>query len=360
MVGFNKKSVVLFILLCVFVSVAAQQKTAGNTFIHGYSQIAAKHPLSTKYAVIDLGGLAGSKSAQALAVNDLGQIVGKSANHAFLWENGVMTDLGTLGGHVSSANAINDLGQVVGESETATGEVHAFIWEQGSMRDLGSAGETSSAHGINKGGVIIGAMFAKNIRGGAVVWKDGVRQYLGDLGLSGSGSTAMAINNGGEIAGVSSGFAASGGVVRAVIWENGAIRDIGTLGGLHSSANALNTQGEVVGWAEIGDQVTAGFFWRNGAMQQLGMLSNGSVAPGNGTQAAAINDYSQIVGSSLNSKGESRAVIWENTKITDLNDLIHVAKGLVLTQATAINNQGQIVVEQQTPDQPPKSFLLVP
>src|SRR5713101_4163471 len=140
--GFHKKSIVLFILICVFVSVAAQQKTAGDTFIHGYGQIAAKHPLSTKYTVIDLGGLGGSKSAQASAVNDLGQVVGKSANHAFLWENGVMTDLGTLGGLVSSANAINDLGQVVGESETAAGEVHAFIWEHSSMRDLGSAGET--------------------------------------------------------------------------------------------------------------------------------------------------------------------------------------------------------------------------
>src|SRR5689334_18024947 len=119
MVGFNKKTIILFISLCAFVSVAAQQKIAGDTLLHAYGQIAAKHPAATKYTVIDLGGLAGSKSAQAVAINNVGQIVGKSANHAFLWENGVLTDLGTLGGHVSSANAINDLGQVVGESETA-------------------------------------------------------------------------------------------------------------------------------------------------------------------------------------------------------------------------------------------------
>ena len=359
--GFYRKSIALFILVCVFVSVAAQQKTAGDTVLHGYSQIAPRHSLPKRYTVTDLGGLAGNGFAQAIAINDLGQIVGKSANHAFLWEHGMMTDLGTLGGRLSSANAINDHGQVVGESETAAGEVHAFVWEHRLMRDLGTAGETSSAHGINNPGVIIGAMFAKNIRGGAVVWKNGGRQYLGDLGPSGSGSTAMAINNAGEIAGVSSGFADNGGgVVRAVIWQDGAIRDIGTLGGLHSTANALNNQGEVVGWAEVRDQLTVAFLWKDEAMHQLAMLSNGLAAPGNGTQAAAVNDYGQIVGSALNSKGESRAVIWENGKITDLNDLIDAGKGLVLTQATAINNGGQIVVEQQTADRTAKSFLLTP
>jgi probable HAF family extracellular repeat protein len=353
--GFRRKSMVGLMSICAVICIAVEQKT-----IRAVGAVSVANPAGIAgYTVTDLGGLAGSESAQAIAINDLGQIVGKSANHAFLWERGQMTDLGTLGGDASSANAINDRGQIVGESETATGEVHAFLWERGSMKDLGKPGETSSAHGINNEGVIVGAMFAKNVRGGAVVWKDGGSQYLGDLGPSGSGSTAMAINNEGEIAGVSSGFAPKGGgLVRAVIWQNGTIRDIGTLGGLHSTANALNNRGEVVGWAELADQVTAAFFWREGVMHQLGILPNGLVAPGNGTQAAAVNDQSQVVGSSLNSKGESRAVIWENGKITDLNDLIDSPKTLVLTQATAINKHGQIVVEQQTPEGSPRSFLL--
>jgi probable HAF family extracellular repeat protein len=48
---------------------------------------------------------------------------------AYLWEKGVVTDLGTLvGGRFSSANAINPAGQVVGGSETATRETHATLW----------------------------------------------------------------------------------------------------------------------------------------------------------------------------------------------------------------------------------------
>lgn len=356
---FCKKLLIVLVPLCSIIAATAQQTTVAHS--RQTTAATGNDSLLANYTVTALGGLSGTQFAQANAINDSGQIAGKSANHAFLWENGTMKDLGTLGGGISSANAINDLGQVVGESETSNGEIHAFLWERGFMRDLGNPGETSSAHGINNKAVIVGAIFAKNVRGGAVVWKDGSRQSLGDLGPSGSGSTAIAINNGGEIVGVSSGLALNGsGVIRAVIWQSGAIRDIGTLGGLNSTANGLNNHGDVVGWAELGDQTTAAFIWRDGAMHQLGMFSNGLLAPGNGIQATAANDRGQIVGSSLNSKGESRAVLWENGEITDLNDSLDATNGVLLTRATAINNHAQIVVEQQAGDGSPKSFLLTP
>jgi len=338
---YRKEILVLLVLGCAFGTLAAGP---------------------SPYTITDLGGLSGSPSANVSGINNLGQVVGTSANHAFLWENGTMTDLGTLGGSLSVANAINDRGQVVGESTTASGEKHAFLWDHGVMKDLGTPGETSSAHCINGQGDIVGAISGKNLRGGAVLWKNDRRQSLGDLGPSGSGSTAIAINDNGEVVGVSSGLASnSGGVVRAVIWQHGVIHDIGTLGGLHSTANAINIGRQVVGWAEIEDQSTLAFLFDNSVMHDLGMLPGGVIEPGSGSQAASVNESGQVVGLSLDSKGESRAVIWENGQITDLNDGIPAAAGVVLTRARGINNLGQIVVEQQNhTDNSTRSFLLSP
>jgi probable HAF family extracellular repeat protein len=56
-----------------------------------------------------------------------------------------MIDLGTLGGRSSFAAAVNGRGQVIGDSDTGTGstgtgEGHAFLWQNGSMTDLGTLG----------------------------------------------------------------------------------------------------------------------------------------------------------------------------------------------------------------------------
>jgi len=338
---FRTKVVSLGVLLFAFQSFPAEQAT---------------------YTITDLGGLQETRDANATAINDAGQIVGTSAGHAFLWEAAVMTDLGTLGGPVSAAHAVNASGQIVGEYETARGEVHAFLWQRGVMTDLGLPGESSSARGINDRGEIIGFAGGKNLRGGAILWKDGARQPLGDLGPSGSGSNAMAINDKGEIAGVSSGFAARlGGVVRAVIWLRGAIQDIGTLGGPHSTARAINDSAEVVGWADLPDQSTVAFLWKDGLLQDLGTLPGAVSKPGIRSQALSINHQGLVVGSALNSKGEIRAVIWENGGAVDLNTLIPSNSGVVLTRATAINNKGQIVAQEQLrADGPVRSFLLTP
>ena len=118
----------------------------------------------SNYTVTDLGTLSGSNSVKVSDINKSGQIVGTSANHAFLWSNGVMTDLGTLGGSVSMAYSINDSGVVVGEAATASGEMHAFVWQNGVMKDLGVASETSAARGLNSRGDIVGVAYAKNVR----------------------------------------------------------------------------------------------------------------------------------------------------------------------------------------------------
>src|SRR5207302_4587432 len=104
------------------------------------------------------------------------QIVGQASTlsgdkHAFLYENGIMTDLGTLPGDTSSsAAAINDRGQIVGTSGFP-GE-HAFLFDNGVMIGLPTlpGGHFSGALGINNHGEIVGSSDATNALSHATLW----------------------------------------------------------------------------------------------------------------------------------------------------------------------------------------------
>ena len=121
---------------------------------------------------LDLGTLPGGDFSRANDINSRGQIVGESStattsNHAFLFTDGAMIDLGVLPGVSnpfagSSASAINDRGQVVGYSSASNnGPVHAFLFSDGLMRDLGTLGGIFSfgdsvATDINEEGHVVG------------------------------------------------------------------------------------------------------------------------------------------------------------------------------------------------------------
>ncbi len=90
------------------------------------------------YEVIDLGKPSGMMG-QAVALNDRGQIVGRTwnqqgVNYAFIWQDGVMRDLGTLGG-MTFPTDINERGQVVGRSSVG-GWWYPFLWSDGVMTSL--------------------------------------------------------------------------------------------------------------------------------------------------------------------------------------------------------------------------------
>jgi probable HAF family extracellular repeat protein len=125
--------------------------------------------------MIDLGTLDGGGS-RALGMNDRGQVVGSATTsnrgiHAFLWTDGTMIDLGVppLPPGTTSrsyAFAINRKGQVVGYADffpsSSPGVFpplfsHAFLWENGVMTDLGMLpGSPGAAYGINNHGEAAG------------------------------------------------------------------------------------------------------------------------------------------------------------------------------------------------------------
>src|SRR5215208_5591801 len=85
---------------------------------------------AASYIAVDLGTLNGGSFSVATAINPAGKVVGYSEvgagtsafrSSGFLWEKGVLIDLGSFGGNVTRALDINPAGQVVGNSSTAQG-----------------------------------------------------------------------------------------------------------------------------------------------------------------------------------------------------------------------------------------------
>jgi len=278
----------------------------------------------------DLGKIGGCYS-RVVAINENGQVLGNSffvgdlGMHAIMWENGVLKDLGTLGGTISQAVAINEKGQVVGYSETSDYEEHAFIWENGVMKDLGTLGGFSSrALAINGKGQVVGISDTANNKSHAFIWENGVMKDMGTLG--GSWAKAEAINEKGQVVGES--LIAGDSQEHAFIWENGVMTDLGTLGGATSTAVDINEKGQVLGNSDTANKKRHVFIWKNGLMNDLGTLEEG----GN-SYAVAINENGQVIGHSGTSNNEYNTFIWENGLMKDLG----------LAYAYDINENGQVV-----------------
>jgi probable HAF family extracellular repeat protein len=235
---------------------------------------------------------------------------------AFIWQNGLMKKLPTLGGNNGSGTQVNTWGIVSGEVENTTPdpgcpqrfEFRPVKW-QGSQ-------------------IIPLATYADD--------PDGVAYAINDAGqVVGSTGTCAPYNPNFQLAMVPQ---------HPMLWEaDGTPRYLGTLGGTGNNPNSanlainINNRGHAVGTsALVGDETGHAFLWtRETGMQDLGTL-DGDFASG----AVAINDGEQITGISIGPNGP-RAFVWQNGSMSDLNDLVRPTS-LHLLLGTAINAGGQI------------------
>ncbi len=356
--------------------------------------VAATAQAAPYYYLTDLGDINGGNYTRAQGLNNNGDIVGVArtltANvyYAFLYSGGAAYDLGAYSGApasstVSYAYSINDSGQIAGYSKiAASANTHAFRYEgwevvggnlvNGTMNDLGvltifeddqtKVGTSSRGQGINEAGQVVGYSTVGYSRGFLSPSPDDPMVEVGYLYDGKRGSNATAINNNGQITGWSYAHIGSSDYFRAFIKNPGEDPvDLGTLGGDSGTqqGNAINDNGQVVGRSYLSTEdggYQRAFLYNNA---EEGMVEIAPLGSGLINDALGINNDGNVVGYSYiaGTSGTTRAFLYSDGKMYNLNDRINPSLGWTLTNATSINDNGQICGYNSSTNQ---SFLLDP
>jgi len=344
-----------------------------------------------------LGNKGDNNSSFGSAINNFGWLSGYAENgsvdsstgypiaHAVVWKNGKITDIGTFGGTQSAAMALNDLGQVIGGALNniddpwagtlvtgfggvtypGTTQLRAFVWQNGRMRDLGTLGGPDAfAYAINRFGQVAGESFTSYTPNDATgiptvdpfLWTNGKMKDLGSLG--GTIGFPVWMNDWGQVVGFSD--LAGDVFYHGFVWDGRKMNDLPPVnGGDNSWALWINDLGDVIGASNLpGDQLFDATLWKFGTIPvDLGVLGQDSCS-----EPWGINNFRQIVGVSNECAGESshRAFLWQNGSMYDLNALVENSSDLYLYLASYIDDRGEIVAQGMLPSGDVHTALLVP
>jgi uncharacterized membrane protein len=318
-----------------------------------------------------------------------------AVNYAFLWKNGVQTNLGVLpqspkvGPQTPCFDCawsvftfwIADNGLVAGESldntidpYTGSPAALAVLWKDGNIFNLGTfGGNESGAGAANRRGEVVGAaltstpdpfphrvpysnyfFFGNGTESHAFLWYNGNKKDLGTLG--GPDSAAFLVNEEGQVAGTSDvdynvNPVTGGPTVHPFLWQHGEMIDLvaaapeGMFGGTYGIAAWLNDKGQVLGTMNLpGDTTWRSFVWDKGVVTPLGTLG------GITTTAQFLNNSGHAVGKSDvttictacapdNQKQLHHPFLWRDGTMIDLGLLYDDTAG----DASSLNSKDQVV-----------------
>lgn len=298
------------------------------------SLTASQSEAAVRYSITDLGA-----ATTPLSINNNGQIVGSvdmedGHSQAFVYQNGVLTELGTFGGTASVATGINTSGSIAGTFTTISGDTHGFLYQNGFIDLFGTAG-IIKAKGINDSDVVLGLIngfyWETSPAKQTVLYDNGLLTNV-SLAEGGDGwdSDPIALNNVGQVVFFQH---ICGDCVNSYLYNEGTLQGYGFF-----KAEDLNDSGHLVGnrpsFSAFQDEL--GLWYHDGEETVLNDILENDNYP------RAINNKADIVGTMLRNDA-THAFIYANSTLAELNTLIPPDSGWDLTEAIDINDSGEII-----------------
>ena len=271
------------------------------------------------------------------AINNNGLIVGQNGKGgAYLTSpTAQLQALAVYQSYVELPTGLNNNGEILGYGGDLAPVV---VWPTPTSTPVSFAGVPD---GLNDNGQIVGAY-----GGLGGYWSSLTAQPTTLNALPGDDTVIMgAINNAGLIVGLS--YASQSGQYQPVYWTNSTASPQALPGGLSPNwytTFGVNDNGQIFACSPYGNTTTT-LFWTNvtTAPVTLPSLPNATITEAYVSGAVKMTSSGVLVGTSQNSTGQPRAVIWQNGQVQDLNDLIPSGTNWTLQYATGINDSGAIV-----------------
>jgi uncharacterized membrane protein len=299
--------------------------------------------------------IVGPANSRSVDINSSGVVIGTYpigtggfTTGSFINRGSGVVNLGTLGGTSAQVVAINDKGEVLGNRTNSSGQRRGFIYYHGTRRDLNAPPGGAYYVDINNAGytVAVGSVpVPPELSGVRSFLRDpsGHFRNIGTLPGADPVTQAEALNNRNQITGESGAFISPEPPLRAFLWTKGVMRDLGDLGFRPNYGLAINDRGQVTGYAGIEPPPTAFH------TQKAVIFSKGRVIDIDGRPASAnpfstgegINNLGHVVGSSDHLGG----FIYRGKRMESLNALINPKLGWNIQFGRAINDKGQIAAD---------------